>query len=367
MSSRLIAGCMTGTSLDGLDAALIAIEGHGLAMSARFIRAVSRPLGVIAEPLRRLADQQPMTAGDIARASRDFALLHADALRELAGSDKLDLACIHGQTVFHAPPLSWQLFNPFPIARAVTCPIVYDLRSADIAAGGQGAPITPIADYILFGVEPRTIINLGGFCNVTQLNHLDPRDMDWNGHEDAVQYIKAGDVCSCNQLLDGLARLRLNAPFDPDGENAMKGIWNQPAFDQLRAMLTDQVAHRRSLGTGDELLGRLQQFSAVRTADLLRAACEAIADVVLEHWSGQPILAGGGVKNRALIRAFRDRAQTQGRRLHISDDLGIPASHREAICFAVLGALCQDRTPITLAQVTGVPAPAPISGAWVFP
>lgn len=370
MTTRLIAGCMTGTSLDGLDAALVAVDGVGLSMTAQFRRAVSQPLGPAAAALRRLAGQEPMSAGDIARAAHDLAILHAEALRELAGPDRLDLVCVHGQTIFHRPPLSWQLINPAPMARALRCPVVFDLRAADLAAGGQGAPITPIADYILFGSPPCSIVNLGGYCNVTRLNHLDHRDPDWAGHDAAVQSIRAGDVCACNQLLDGIARRRLNAPFDRDGETALKGVWNQLAFDGLREWLDEQHAGRRSLGTGDELAERLDRFADVRTPDLLRTACEAIAEVVLHRWGlaqGGVVLAGGGVRNRALVRAFRDRCIRDSRPCLLSDDLGVPATSREAVCFAVLGALCQDRVPITLPQVTGGPDPAPISGSWIFP
>src|SRR5690349_11659226 len=138
---RRVVGCMTGTSIDALDASLVEIDGHGLAMRAKPVRNLTRDLGDLAPRLRALAEQQPMTAGQIAAIARDFALLHASAILELLAGEKADLICVHGQTVFHQPPLSWQLMQPAPIAQAVGCPVVYDLRQADLAAGGQGAPI----------------------------------------------------------------------------------------------------------------------------------------------------------------------------------------------------------------------------------
>src|ERR1051326_2708377 len=109
MSTRLVAGCMTGTSIDSVDAALVRVEGKGLEMRAELVRGASRPLGELAPRLRKLADQEPMTAGEIATLSREFSLAHVPVLRELMGKDRADLIAVHGQTVCHRPPVSWQM------------------------------------------------------------------------------------------------------------------------------------------------------------------------------------------------------------------------------------------------------------------
>ena len=145
MAHRVIAGCMTGTSIDAVDCALVEVAGRGLGMSARVAGFASRPLGGLAAATRALADQQPMTAGEIAALARDLALLHVEALRELLGSRHVDLIVVHGQTVYHKPPLTWQLVNPAVIAHGLGAAVLSDLRSADVAAGGEGAPITPLA------------------------------------------------------------------------------------------------------------------------------------------------------------------------------------------------------------------------------
>lgn len=355
---------MTGTSLDGLDAALVAVEGTGLDMRARFIRAISRPLGPAAAPLRRLADQEPMTAGEIARANHEFSRLHAEALRELAGPDRLDLVCIHGQTVFHRPPLSWQLVNPFPVAQALRCPVVYDLRAADIAAGGQGAPITPIADWVFFGHldGPIAIANLGGFCNITTL----PAPITPTSPGDPA-LIRGFDLCACNQLLDAIARKLFHQLFDADGARAAAGRVDDNAFADLKGIFNAQRAGRRSLGTGDELHEWISRFRAHLPPESIAAtACEAIAQAIAEATRGcrRLLLAGGGLKNKTLTAAIRSCSSSI---VEPTDAHGLPAEFREAAEFAVLGALCQDRIPITLPQVTGVPDPAPLSGAWVYP
>ncbi len=357
---RRVVGCMTGTSLDGLDCALVEITGEGLAMRARFIRGGTSDLGALKQPLRAMAEQVPMTSGDIARAMREFSLLHAKGVKELLGGELCDFVCVHGQTVFHQPPVSWQAFQPAPMVRALGVPVVYDLRQADLAAGGQGAPITPIADWVLFrGDEARTIINLGGFCNVTNLPAAGGRVAD----------ITARDVCACNQLLDAIARRRLGASFDKDGAGALRGTRHEGAFGALVGLLRLQVGAGRSLGTGDELERAISGFDdTVDAASLAHTACEAIAEVILGTagvCSGTPVLAGGGVRNGQLLRSLRDRDA----RTITTASLGIPIEFREAACFAVLGALCQDRIPITLPQVTTLPpgVEAPVAGVWAYP
>jgi len=356
--TRLIAGCMTGTSIDSLDAALVEVAGRGLAVSARFVRGLSRPLGLLAARLRRLADQDPMAAGEIAELSREFALLHGAVLGELMAGEALHLAAVHGQTVFHAPPLSWQLINPAPIAAALGCPVVFDLRAADLAAGGQGAPITPLADWVLFRrLAPAAVVNLGGFCNITLLNEgATPEETEGR------------DLCPCNHLLDGLARRLFGAPYDEDGRRALSGRVQAPALDGLVRLLAPHSSGRRSLGTGDESTQWIERWRSEATpADLAATACEAIAQSIAAALPGRPrvLLAGGGARNLALVRAIETACAAF--RVEPVSAHGLPVEFREAAEMAVLGALCEDRVPITLPRVTGVPTPAPLSGAWVYP
>ncbi len=357
---RLVVGCMTGTSLDGIDVALVRLFGQGTAMRAEFVAGASRELGALAPGLRRLAEQQPMAAGEIARLARDFSLLHLDAVRDL-GAHRIDLVSVHGQTVFHAPPVSWQLFQPAPLAHGLGVPVVCDLRAADLACGGQGAPITPIADHVLFrhGSERRAVVNLGGFCNVTVLP----------GGHDATR-VAGGDVCACNQLLDGVARRALGTDYDRDGARAMGGTAVPKAVTALATMLELQAKSGRSLGTGDELGAWLDRHGAnLPPEDLARSACAAIARTIsraiASRWDGvqRLVLAGGGTHNRALVDELTGRA---GVPVVTSDRLGVPSSMREAAAMAVLGALCQDRVAITIPGITGVER-APIAGSWTLP
>ncbi|MGH7131571.1 MAG: anhydro-N-acetylmuramic acid kinase [Phycisphaerales bacterium] len=357
---RLVVGCMTGTSIDALDAALVRVRGRGLEMTAEFVRGVTRPLGELAAPLRRLAEQGAMTAGEIASLSREFSLLHVEAVREAAGGEKIDLVCVHGQTVFHGPPASWQLLTPAVIAQGLGegVAVVSDLRAADLACGGQGAPITPIADWVLFrGVGDRgAVANLGGFCNITLLG----------AKGEGIEAVRAMDVCACSQLLDAIARKLMNVPFDANGERAAAGHVHTEAMEDLEGVLAAQAGSRRSLGTGDEVGEWISRYRArVSGDDLAATACEGIAQTIAHKLDSceRLLLAGGGVRNAALVRAIGSCCSAV---VETTDKHGVPAEFREAIEFAVLGALCQDRVPITLGAVTGVKAP-PVAGTWVMP
>jgi anhydro-N-acetylmuramic acid kinase len=354
--ARIVAGCMTGTSIDALDVAVLRIRHFGLRLHATLEASSTVPLGRLAAPLRRLASQEPMPAGEIARLQREFSLLHLEALRPLHEKHKLQLVAVHGQTVFHAPPDSWQLFQPAPLAHGLGVPVVCDLRAADLANGGQGAPLTPLADFILLrhGSEDRAVANLGGFCNLTRL----PGSQD-------IDRIAGRDVCACNQVLDAVARAALDAPYDRDGHAAMAGHPDERASHQLAGLLRRQAKAGRSLGTGDEAGAWVERHRAITPADLAASACAAVATVIAEAANGAQrlILAGGGVRNRRLVLELTARSACP---VVPSDDLGVPAAYREAMAWAVLGALCQDRFAIALPQVTGAERTA-IAGLWCLP
>lgn len=364
---RWVVGTMTGTSMDGLDVALVRIQGGGLEMKACLEGAVSRSLGPVADDLRRVAAQERLSAGEVAAVNVAFSRLHADAILDLLDGRHVDLIALHGQTVFHAPPVSWQLINASIVAATVGVPVISDMRAADLAAGGQGAPITPIADWILFGCrdETRAIVNLGGFANFTLL------PVRTDSGADELAKIRAGDVCVCNQLLDSLARRLLDAAYDADGAAAMNGHASAAVASSIEVVLERQRVAGRSLGTGDEALVEHAMscqsgMPPLAAGDILRSAVEAVARVIARSVTGADrlILAGGGAKNAALRKAIAEAAE---RDCVMSDQVKVPAEFREAMEMAVLGALCQDRVPITLPQVTGCPRKAPVAGCWVYP
>lgn len=210
---RLIAGCMTGTSLDGLDAALVQVAGEGLNIKARLLGMVSQGLNGLEGVLESMANGEPRVPLDYLLTARKLGELHADAVealcqKHLPTDGTLDMVVAHGQTIWHAPDtpdtpdapdagVSWQLFDPQPVVKRLSVPVCFNLRQADLIAGGQGAPITPISDWVMFRhpAQDRAVINLGGISNVTHL----PAD----GTPDQVT---GADIGPCNLLIDGVVR-----------------------------------------------------------------------------------------------------------------------------------------------------------------
>lgn len=352
---------MTGTSIDGdLDAALVEIRGRGPAMRARFVAGLSHPLGGLAEDLRRIARQEPLAAGEFARVARSFGEAHAEALARLAAETGIapDLAVLHGQTVFHAPPLGWQLLDPWPVASRLGCRVRYDLRGANLASGGQGAPITPLADFTLFAGAAETIVlNLGGFINAT----LVPAAARGAGA------IRGFDICACNHLLDAVARARLGAAFDADGERASRGTVDAETRTRISHAIAPPDAPeatgtrpaRRSLGTGDEAARLVACTAHLPPDDACRTVVDAIADAAMRvlasegaDASARLLLAGGSARNRALRAAFAQRTaapvETTG------ESHGLPVHMREPVGIAILGALADDGVGYCLPAVTGV-------------
>lgn len=379
---RLVAGCMTGTSIDGLDVALVHITGRGLGMNASLAAFQTTPFGELGGVLRGIASGERMSAAEMSDAAWSLGELHADAIMAaigVSGQHGVDLVCVHGQTVFHAPNGSrgrtWQMLQPAPIAARVGCPVVFDLRAMDVALGGQGAPITPLADWIMWRREHvnRAIVNLGGFANATIL-----------APGGGPEHVRGFDMCACNHVLDAIARERLGTSYDADGAAAAKGSVDRAACESLARVLGEQTRAGRSLGSGDEVGEWIEATNGLAAENVCRSACEAIGVTIgtaiaaamtvasggTKHgtgsaaWAEEILLAGGGALNPVLAAAIARGAGISCQRL---DTLGCPVQAREAACFAVLGALCEDGVPITLAGVTGVPSPAPVSGAWCLP
>jgi anhydro-N-acetylmuramic acid kinase len=370
---RYAVGFMTGTSVDGIDAAVIEARGFGTTLSARIVDHVHAPLDDLRPALTAFARGEAMTAAQITRLSRRFGELHAELLNRCRDERSLALVAAHGQTVTHAPPDSLQLLDPWPIVREAACPVVHDLRGADLAGGGAGAPITPRADAVLFRDHRMTagtlaIVNLGGFVNVTLLP--EPPDDD----DGIFEGVEGFDCCPCNHLLDAAAEALLGTPFDVDGEVAMAGTPDAEAASRLRDSISGLFQAGRSGGDGDEMREHAIEIarSAASPADGLATLHHAVASSLIDciesrcNDRGIPrptelVLAGGGVLNRRLFMEIEGRTDCPVR---VSDEIGVPAQAREAAAMAILGLLAFDGLPITDRASTGRRTPAIPAGRW---
>src|SRR5688572_21276745 len=220
---RLIAGAMSGTSADGVDVALTRITGRGTSMTAQLIHHHHRPYDAATrdEIFAFRGGDASCNLARLARLGRTISLTYATAVNEALAASRLsasDLAAVaaHGQTLYHAPPDTIQWFDPSLVAAEVGCPVVSDFRRADLAAGGQGAPLVPFADYVLFRFKPqnRVLLNIGGIANLT-----------WLPAGGELKDVIAFDTGPGNCISDHLCRKHFpDGPgYDVGGQAAVRG------------------------------------------------------------------------------------------------------------------------------------------------
>ena len=351
---------MSGTSADGVDVALVSITGRGLEMRARLIAWQHRAFPPeLRSTICAIRSGTPVSIGHIVRCGREISLCYALAINEILAKEKMNADAIsavaaHGQTLFHDPPDTVQWLDPALIAAEVGCAVVSDFRRADCAAGGQGAPLVPLADYLLFRDETknRVLLNIGGIANLTYLQA---------GR--GIEQIIAFDTGPGNCLSDYLMR-----EFDPSGigwdeggERAVAGtavlpivnrVLGKPYFSQSPPKSTDGPAMIRLFQNAQAEFGR-----EIRPEDLLCSACTIVADAILKSMeqflSPMPdeiIVSGGGTKNRAIMDMLRSGF---GRSVRMMDEFGIPSDAKEAVAFALLGAATLDGFPGNVPSATG--------------
>jgi anhydro-N-acetylmuramic acid kinase len=352
---------MSGTSADGVDVALVRVGGRGAEMTARLIAAHHRPY----DPILRRAIQELRTAGSgtlpsIAWISREVSIFHAAAINELllsSGHAPAQIAAVaaHGQTLFHDPPDTVQVLDPSLVAAETGCAVVSDFRRADCAAGGQGAPLVPFADYCLFrhASLSRVVINIGGIANLTYLPAGGGLDQ-----------LIAMDTGPGNCISDHLARTHnpTGCGVDEGGQWAARGVpvyplvnmfLSKPYFAQAPPKSTDGPAMVKLFS---DCLGELgRRFPPDY---LLRTACLLTADTILHAirqflspFPDEFIVSGGGVKNETLMSMLRQPLGSVP--LRLTDELGIPGQAKEAIAFALLGAATLDHLPANVPAATG--------------
>jgi len=368
--SRLIAGIMSGSSVDGVDIALVRID-------ATEQIALVGAAGYAFEPVLRasiLAAAEPAGGDTHAVATLHFALAatYARAVDETltsAGIDRADLDLIgcHGQTVAHWPndvvPATLQLGSGPALAALSGVPVVHDFRAADVALGGQGAPLMPWVDWRLFADAARSrpigVLNLGGIANITLL----PRGIS------EPSTLLAFDTGPANMVIDGLMRHYFGEPLDQDGQVAARGRVNQFLLD---AALGHEFFHRplpRSAGReefGDAFVTWMRERGTalglvasdlVATATALSAVAVArsIAHTPNEWHPQEIVIGGGGAHNATLVHALE--AATPGVTLSTHERHGWPSDFKEALGFALLADAAVRGEPTALPNVTGVREP----------
>jgi anhydro-N-acetylmuramic acid kinase len=353
----LACGLMSGTSLDGIDAALVRLEPRAAGYDVDLIRFSTVPFP---ERLRKLlrAALPPNEPSPERVAALDGALGRAfgRAARAVAAGSALDFTASHGLTLFHdgTRRRSVQIGDPYAIREATGATVVFDFRRADCAAGGQGAPLVPFADALLFGSAQTTVaLNLGGIANMTVVPPgAAPSD------------VRAWDTGPGNLLIDAFVRARSGGTefFDRDGARAARGRVDVAALEMLLADPYFALAPPKS--TGRERFG--ETFLATHRASLdalsFEDGCATLTALTVEAIArdvarsapdaARVVASGGGTHNAALLRALAERLGS-GVRVVVSDELGVNADAKEALAFAILGYEALRGRPAGLPSVTG--------------
>lgn len=347
-------GLNSGTSLDGIDAALVELIPRAAGYAVALKRFATTPF----EPsLRsRLLEALPPQPGSVASTARlhaDLGAAFASAALGVAAGEQVDFVASHGLTLYHDGPgrTTLQIARPYELRDALRTSVVWDFRSADCALGGEGAPLVPFVDAIVFGSaeEDRVAVNVGGICNATVLRR-------GAGPGDALAF----DVGPGVMLLDAFVGQRTGEPFDRDGAYARAGTVDEV----LLARLLDDpyFIQPAPKSTGRERFGAQllaahhEAFARLSTADgcatLVAFTVGPLAAAVSSHApEARVIVSGGGARNSALLdflRIMLPRATVE-----ISDGLGIDADAKEAIAFAILGYETLRGRPAGLPRVTG--------------
>jgi len=346
---------MSGTSLDGIDVAVVEVSSR----SVKTIGFVSTPYPAAVRAAILAVSNTNTTTGAISRLNYRLAELYARALnRAVRRYGPIELIGCHGQTIYHeGPSNTLQIGEPAVLAERAGVPVVGNFRARDIAAGGQGAPLVPFVDYLLFRHRKRTrvALNIGGIANITAIPPAA-----------AVEDVVAFDTGPGNMVIDALVKEFSNGKlnYDRGGRIAASGKVNTALLDDLLADPYYVRKPPKSAGReqyGAEFVARLKKSGLpladlIATATVLTAATIAAATIRTTtplRFRGPTdlIVSGGGVHNPQILAHLAGFLPTAA--LSTSSDHGVNADAKEAVAFAVLAYRTWHRKPSSLPSATG--------------
>ncbi len=359
---RTAIGLMSGTSLDGIDVALVRTDGEGTVergptMGVAYYPAFRKRLQAALETAKAIGrrDERP---GDLAAVERELTLRHAEAVRAFLDENGLTAAVVdvigfHGQTVLHRPDqaLTVQLGDGALLAREAGIDVVYDMRANDMAEGGQGAPLIPVYHAALARnlpadcAFPVVFVNIGGISNLTYV-----------GADGAIVAFDSGPG---NTLIDQWVEAQAGIPFDQGGMIASEGR----VVASLAARYLDHpfftATVRRSLDRNDFLPpagGDATLEDGARTLAHVTAAAILTSAGHLPQPPRTYVVCGGGRLNRIIMADLADLAGAQGARVMAAEEAGLDGDSMEAEAWAYLAVRALEGLPLTFPGTTGVKA-----------
>jgi anhydro-N-acetylmuramic acid kinase len=379
----IVAGVMSGTSADGINVALVRVQGRGFRSRLELLAHYQFPYpDAVRHAVLAAMNANSASVADLARLNFLLGDLYADAVRAAQRRARLqcELVGCHGQTLYHQgnfqPYLgrriacTWQTGEAAMVAAKIGVPVVSDFRPADMAAGGKGAPLVPFLDYILYRHRRygRIVQNLGGIGNLTA---IPPRALP--------QDVVAFDTGPGNMVIDAVAGQLFDKPFDRNGRLAARG---EPIERVLRELLRHPFFRQKPPKTaGREQFGRefVREFlrlcrragknDIIATATALSARSIGIGVrsfvlPLLATGDARParfrefVVSGGGTKNATLMRMVREELAPLKMRVRTTDDFGLPSESKEAAAFALLAYQTWRRLPSSVPSATGAEHPA---------
>ncbi len=369
-----VAGIMSGTSADGINVAVVRLEGRGLRTRLRLLAQCEYPYPArVRRAVLEAMNARRASVAELARLNFLLPELYAEAVQQTLRETGLtcELVGCHGQTLYHQSEparylgrrlsATWQTGDGSVLAARLGVPVVSDFRPADMAAGGQGAPLVPYLDYLLFRHprRGRIVQNIGGIANLTAI----PAGAK-------PEQVIAFDTGPGNMVIDTLAQQLFRQPFDRDGALAGRGKVN----DRLLAELLRQRFFRRSppKTAGREQFGReftadfLRRCRGMSKHDVLATATALTAESIAASVRGLAqsarfhdfFVSGGGAMNKTLMRILADRVGASGLRMATTDEQGLPSEAKEAVAFAVLAYETWQRQASNVPSATGAGRPA---------
>jgi anhydro-N-acetylmuramic acid kinase len=380
--SMVVAGVMSGTSADGVDVAVCRMTA-GQDDSSPKIKLLGHVSVAYPKALRTAVleamNAKAIPVAELARLNWRLGEVYADAVEKAQASigAKIALVGCHGQTVYHqgvaekylGKPIraTWQIGEAAVVAERLRVPVVSDFRPADLAAGGQGAPLVPMLDFCMFrsAKVSRVLQNLGGIGNLTAI----PAGV-------GVEAVMAFDTGPGNMVIDGCMRNLFGREFDRGGAVGRKGRVLQPVVAGVMEEGYFSAPPPKSCGReqfGEAFVARFVAMCRkngrdVRDEDVVATATALTAASVVEAyrrfvWAhvGQNaplakvefVVAGGGAKNAVLMEMLREGLEPLGVKVRRMEELGVPAQAKEAVAFALLAWLSWHRMPGNVAAATG--------------
>jgi anhydro-N-acetylmuramic acid kinase len=343
-------GLMSGTSMDGIDAAYLETDGGDVVRTGA---AVSVPFSdPFRQRLLQFVARVPERGTDEARAlEAELTALHAEVVKRLlhemgVGASALDVIGFHGQTIWHRPTQrdTWQMGDGPSLARALGVPVVFDFRSDDVHAGGQGAPLLPVYHAALAGNARVAVLNVGGVANMTWIDR-------------ASGSLLGFDTGPGNGLIDDWVKARLGLPMDRDGAIAARGQVDEAVLARLLAHPYFAAPAPKSLDRFAFSAAPLASLSTEDGAATLTAFTAASVARGLDLCPVRPsrlLVTGGGRHNPTLMGEIARRA---GIEVAPVEDVGWQGDMLEAQGFAYMAVRSLKKLPITFPGTTGVQQP----------